>query len=134
MILAALVSALEGRFADRGMRVEANQIVFLAAHPDVGDLTIVDDGDEATVYVGSITHGHFSCYDEKLSESEKAAVIASDVIGFLESLFADRVLLWQLLGPMAGGWQLVEEPVTEMGSRYDLRKWLVWSGPLPHRT
>lgn len=123
----ALVVALRDRFRDRDMRIEPNQIVFPAAHPGVGDVTIVDDGDEATVYIGHITHGHFSAFEEKLPESAKAALIASDVVGFLEALFADRVLMWKVFG--AAGWRLVDDPVTAV-SGFTLRRSFVWSGPL----
>lgn len=52
----------------------------------LGGVEICDDGDEVTIYILNATHGHFSCYDEKLTEKQKEKQIASDVIEFLEAL------------------------------------------------
>jgi hypothetical protein len=73
----------------------------------LGGVEICDDGDEITVYFVNATHGHFSCYDEKLDEEEKAKQITSDVIEFLEALLKDRVLIWRFFGGMAGGWRVL---------------------------
>jgi hypothetical protein len=57
-----LIPRLQARFPDRGLRVhEGTQpaATFPAAHPDVGDLCIDDDGVELTISVGQLTHGHF---------------------------------------------------------------------------
>ena len=54
---------LSARFPDRGLRLhEGKEPVasFPAAHPEVGDLRIDEDGDELTIAVGQLTHGHFS--------------------------------------------------------------------------
>ena len=135
-IFDALVAAFEPRFPDRGMRLERSaiapdrtfpDIVFPARHPHVGDLVISDDGDEATVYIGAITHSHFGSYDESLSAERAAERIAADVADFIELLFADRVLLWKAFG--AGGWHRVEKPAT-VSPRSWFRKWFVWSRPL----
>ena len=73
----------------------------------LGRIDICDDGDEATVYF-SATHGHFSCYDGALSVEQREQQIADDVITFLESLFKDRVVIWHLLGGLAGGWRVLQ--------------------------
>jgi hypothetical protein len=110
----ALFTLLNARFPDRGIRLDARaSIVVPAAHPGVGDLTIMDDGDELTVYVGDITHGHFES--------------AAKVVEFLEWLFADRVLMWRVW--TGGGWQLEPAPVTSRNG-FTLRRWYVWSRPL----
>src|SRR5262245_9296260 len=97
MIRAVLLPALLANFPYRGFETrEPSTIgVFPAAHEDVGDVTIVDDGDEATVYIGEITHTHFNPYDQTLSDAELAETVSDDVVGFLAELFADRVLLWK---------------------------------------
>ncbi|MHC9539942.1 MAG: hypothetical protein AB9903_10520 [Vulcanimicrobiota bacterium] len=61
MIRDVLLPKLMDRFPGRGLRTGAPPgliAVFPAAHPEVGDLTIYDDGEEATVCIGTITHGH----------------------------------------------------------------------------
>ena len=110
----ALIAALTTRFPDRRMRIAARgDIVFPAAHPAVGDLTIKDDGDEWTAYVGDITHSHLRSIDE--------------AIEFVEWLFADRVLMWTAFG--AAGWRLAPSQVVELpGPTW--RRWFVWSKPL----
>src|SRR5436190_18967339 len=73
----------------------------------LGQMDICDDGDEATVYF-TATHGHFSCYDEKLSVEQRERQITDAVIAFLDSLFKDRVVVWQVLGGRAGGWRVLQ--------------------------
>ena len=76
--------------------------------PELGTLEIADDGYEATVYLSGATHGHFGCYNDKLSEAQKEAEISSDVITFLQALFADRVVIWRFAGGLAGGWRVLK--------------------------
>src|SRR5262245_34891909 len=73
--------------------------VFAAAHPDVGDVQIFDDGSEVTLVAGNFTHGHFSDFDSKSAEEAEKNIV-DDVIAFLERLFADQVVLW---GSQRGG-------------------------------
>jgi hypothetical protein len=92
----------------------------------VGGLQICDDGNEITVYLMNATHSHFSCYDEGLSDHEKAQLITSDVIQFLDKLLKDGVVVWRAAGGMAGGcYELGREekpPVPSM-----LKSQFVWS-------
>ncbi len=99
---------------------------FPAAHPVVGDLDIYDDGNEATVAIDDITHGHFNPHDPALSEKEIAARVTDDVLCFLEAMFADRVLLWKVQGG-AGGWMPLDRKSDPM-LPLDAQKY-VWSGP-----
>ena len=104
MDIEALARAVETRFPGVGVALERGKaeqpsdlsIVIPAAHPGVGELVIVDDGDEYTAFIGNVTHGHFAS--------------AGQVIEFLEWLFADRVLMWKVW--TGGGWRLETEPVT----------------------
>lgn len=73
----------------------------------LGQMDICDDGDEATVYF-TPTHGHFSCHDETLSVEQRERQITDDVITFLDSLFKNRVVVWQVLGGLAGGWRVLQ--------------------------
>ena len=132
MIREILLPALQAKFPNRGFRRDdsANDIgVFPAAHAEVGDVTIDDDGNEATVYIGEITHGHFNPYDERLSEKEIAEHVASDVVNFLDDLFADRVLLWKSPDGRSGGWRRLGEdnPYSIMDGD-DIT--YLWSGPV----
>ena len=73
----------------------------------LGRMDICDDGDEATVYF-TATHGHFGGDGEALSVEQREQQIADDVMAFLDALFADRVVVWQMLGGLAGGWRVLQ--------------------------
>jgi hypothetical protein len=133
--LDVLLRALRRRFPERPVVIDPGRpdeglgasLRVAPAHPDVGGVTIADDGNEVTVYVGEITHGHFGCYDEGLTRAEAEELVADDVAAFLDALFADRVLLWRAGG--TGGWEVQDEPVRKAPSETD-RRCFVWSGPL----
>jgi hypothetical protein len=128
MISDVLVSKLQERFPGRGLRnasAPAPFAVFPAIHPEVGDIQIYDDGDELTVVAGNFTHGHFSNYDEKLSVEQKAEEITESVLSFLESLFADQIVLWGSHQASGGWYKRGESPAWKKDA-----KEYVWSGPL----
>jgi hypothetical protein len=75
--------------------------------PGLGQMDICDDGDEATVFFNA-THGHFGCEDEALSIEQREQRIADDVVAFLDALFDDRVVVWQVLGGLGGGWRVLQ--------------------------
>jgi hypothetical protein len=131
MIRSVLVPMLEERFPGRGLRTGMPPdpvAVIPGVHPAVGDVSIWDDGDEATVSVGEITHGHLRSYDSSLSPVESEQEVAAQVLGFLDELFADRVMLWKSPGG-SGGWRIVgwAEDLPALDS--DIQMFL-WSGPI----
>jgi hypothetical protein len=110
MIRDRLISALKQRFPELPFAFdEPPKPVASLQSPcqALGEMDICDDGDEATVYF-TATHGHFSCYDESLSVEQREQEIADDVLTFLDSLFSDRVVVWQVLGGLAGGWRVLQ--------------------------
>jgi hypothetical protein len=121
-----LVATLSARFDSAKVEQDSEgeiSVRFTAAHPAVGDVIAAVEGDEVTVYIGDITHGHFNRFDD---EPERGNVIAAEeVAAFLTELFADRVLLWT--GRIGGGWQMLDE-----GERAYQKgqHTYVWSGPL----
>lgn len=130
MIRDLLLSALRDRFANRGMQPgkSGNEIaIFPAMHPEVGNLTIWDDGDAATIEIGDITHGHFNPYDDSLTSDQLAERVTEEVIDFLHDLFADRVLLWKSPDGRSGGWQRLG--YGDESPRGDNLRYL-WSGPI----
>ena len=129
MLKEAVISALQARFGDVvSINAESREFaVFAARHPDVGDVVIDDDGEELIVSVGTITHGHFGSYEDGLSEAAHHSVIVEDLIGFLDDLFADRVLLFA--AAWGGGWSLIED-VDEKKLHSPRRRWFKWSGPM----
>jgi hypothetical protein len=126
-----LLPALQQQFPDRVIRTGAPPdpvAVFPAAHPEVGDCIIWDDGNEATVGVGEITHGHFNPYDESRSPDAIAVWVTQAVVAFLVDLLADRVLLWSASNGRTGGWTYAEEGAADLALPVDAQLF-VWSGP-----
>lgn len=92
----------------------------------LGVLQVHDDGDEATVYIMGATHSHFGCYEEGLRSEEKEKKISTDVIAFLKSLLADRVVVWCALGGVVGGWRVLD-PGEQPPRSSRLARKFVWS-------
>jgi hypothetical protein len=129
MIRDLLLPELLARFSDRGFRTEnsGNTIgLFPAAHPDVGDLYIADDGDEATLFIGRLTHAHF---DSEYGEAEPEKRITDDVLAFLDELFADRILIRKSRRTGADGSMPIEDATACSYIEPDDLTY-VWSGPV----
>lgn len=100
-ILDTLIPELNRKWPHLNLRLEGCPELYLrvpAACPEVGDLFIFEEGDEAIVGVGQITHRHVSVYDTSLSIPERIRVIIDEIIWFLEALFANRVYLLKYVG------------------------------------
>jgi hypothetical protein len=123
-----LIPKLLARFPDRGLRVhEGSQPAasFPGAHPEVGDLLIDDDGDELTITVGELTHGHFAPKDYRLPSQEKEENLIERVTEFLDQVFADQIEFW--IHEKAGGWHVRGgKPIGDWPNR----RRFVWSGPI----
>jgi hypothetical protein len=138
MLSALLLPVLRERFHARGV-VEGNPpdpcAMFPGIHPGIRGVSIFDDGDELTLCVDDLTHGHFNEYSEGLSEGEREKRIVDHVVEFLEALFADKVVVWGQ--QHMGGWYRPELgdsghstvfPIGGMGSKATVQEF-VWSGP-----
>jgi hypothetical protein len=135
MIRDVLIPELAERFPGRGLRTASppNPLAtFPAVNETVGDVRIWQDGDEVRVAIGTITHGHFSLHDATMSRDQIANQIVADVVGFLDDLFADRVLLWQSPDGRSGGWRVLgrDENLSPVGSENQA---FIWSGPIRTR-
>ena|SRR5438309_5182531 len=97
----ALPVPFEESFSDR------LEVTVRGASP-IGDLTILSDPEELTLYVGEHTHCHFSLYMHQ-DRSPAAAIdaVVEETVGFLDDLLADRIVVWsRSVGggvPSAGG-------------------------------
>ena len=132
MIRDVLIPKLKERFPERGLRTDVppNPIAtFPAAHPAVGDVSVWDDGEEATVAISEVTHGHFDSYDASLTPEQIENQIAAAVLDFLEDLFADRVLLWKSPDGGSGGWRVLGEDQSLSLMDGDDQTF-TWSGPV----
>ena len=134
-----LQSELARRFDGQRLRIGARPAplaVFAARHPGIGDVTIDDSGIDTdfsvVVSVGAILVTHFHNYDDHLDAAEREARLSSDVVRFLEALFADRLLLWRSTDGRGAAWRERGEaghlePLVLDNRIY--RRYL-WSGPL----
>ncbi len=130
MIAELLRERLAARLPHAELRTGPSEgsLVFPAVREEVGDVVVYDDGDEATVFVGTITHGHFDDYAEGVSEDERAVTVAESVADFLDALFADRVLLWR--SGRSGGWRVLDDE-EQPDVRSDAgTQFFLWSGPI----
>jgi hypothetical protein len=112
---------------DSFRRDDQGVFYFEAVHADVGGVCVRSCGCEVTVEIGSITHGHFDCYEEAPGEAEKEKASARAAAAFLSDLFADRIVLWQSADRSCGGWYYPDEH-TGSDSEAD-RMLYVWTGP-----
>ena len=131
MIRDSLIPALKREFAGWEIAFDAPPqpiATFPAAQAAVGRVLVYDDGDEATVLIEKVTHGHFNPYDQKLSETQRDEMVTEDVVDFLKALFSDRVLLHSSADNRTGGWtrlDLKDGPV-ELSSSL---RYFLWSRP-----
>ena len=132
MIREILVPAMRRRFPSAPFEYldqDAPFAVLPSPCPEIGRLELFDDGDEVTVYLTEITHGHFSCYDEDATREEKERRVAESVLDFLAALLADRVVIYRVIGGLAGGWTTLDasDPLPSVSR---MQKQYVWSGAL----
>jgi hypothetical protein len=96
---------------------------------ELSPLQICDDDDEATIYLGTISHGHFGCYEEGITEDERHQLIAEDVADFVRDLLSNRIVAMSTLGGRVGGWRrLSADEVSPSPSV--LKRQYVWSHPI----
>ena len=103
---------------------------FPEKHSDVGSVRLYDEGDEVTLVLGKFTHVHFSWDDQRLTHDQRASKIASDVLEFLDNLFADKVELYG--GNFTGGGCRGRTGTRRawLSRLFFGRKSFVWSGPI----
>lgn len=128
MLRQAISRALVDRFGDFvAINLDSETFaVFNAAHSEVGELKIVEDGGEIIVYVGHITHGHFGSYEPSLTVEQHEEVIAESLIQFLVGLFDDKYFLFSSEG--GGGWARYDM-IKEEDMKSPRTRWFKWSGP-----
>lgn len=133
MLTDTLIPQIKAKFSGKPFVIGSPPgpaVTFPAAHPDVGDLAIYDDGDEITVYLGKFTHVHFDHNDDEPSEAERSAKIVEKLIAFLDDVFADRI---EFFGSHTGGGGYRVRGSRQRGviSRFFFgAKTYVWSGPV----
>ena len=128
MIRDFLIPAIKERFPSASFSFDESPkpiASLLSPCEALGSVEICDEGFEVVVYL-NVTHGHFGCYDETLTEEGKEKQITHDVIKFLEALFEDRVVIWRFLGGVAGGWSRLR-PNQQTPKPSMVRKQFLWT-------
>jgi hypothetical protein len=95
-----------------------------AVASEVGDLEIMDDGDEYTVYVGSHTHTHFTpaLFEAPTAERQEEEAL-DQLLEYLEAIVRDQVVIWS--DSRSGGTFGLNASTSLMSP--EARAWL-WSG------
>ena len=129
MIRDLLLPELIARFPERGFQMQnsGNTLGFFpAAHSEVGNLYIAGDGDEATLFIGDLTHLHF---DFESGEADPEKRVSNNVLDFLDELFTDRILIWK--SRTKGGDGVMPLEAATVYSAIDPNDLTyVWSGPI----
>jgi hypothetical protein len=135
MVRDKLISLLEQKFGTNTFTkgTDSKLIVsFPPAHQEVGELRILDDGNEIIVEIGEITHGHFGSMNEAATQEEAELEVAENVLDFVDDLFKGKYILWCTKQRGAGGWKHIDflsendrMPNVEADAIY-----FTWSGPL----
>jgi hypothetical protein len=129
----ALVPMLEDKFPGRGMRIEngpPQMVVFPAICPDVGDLVIIDDGDEFTMLFGRFTHEHYGEFQyPPRTDLEKAELqdTCEEIVATLAAVFNDRVVMYGGQQSVGGQLHWLRNEPTWLPPGYGQK--YVWSGP-----
>ena len=109
MLLELTIEKLKKNLPDLQLEINKNDssITIPAKIKEIGDLVIVDDKIELTVYIGSLTHCHFGCYEANYPESQKQKYIAESVIELLTDLFNNKIIVWKY-NDSSGGFYYIE--------------------------
>jgi len=109
MLLELTITKIKELFPDLHLEInkEDSSITIPAKMKEIGDLVIVDDKVELTVYIGSLAHCHFSCYEANYSEPQKQGYIVESVIEFLNDLFNNEIVVWND-NESSGGFYYIE--------------------------
>jgi len=116
--------AIQGN-PDGTLRVVARSV-------EVGDLVVAFDNDEITVYIGDLTHCHFTPGAVgNLDASDPIGECARAAVGFVLGVLNDREMIWTYPNGVGGSHRsgdknnpMADAPISEEGTRYYL-----WSGP-----
>ncbi len=94
----------------------------------MGDLIIIDDGDEFTVYIGNITHCHFPLDDRASTPQLAGEQVVNAVVQFVEGVLTDQIEFYG--GGTYGGSRPRSDKPRGWRSRFLLGSvTYLWSGP-----
>jgi len=79
MLFQAILEKIKITFPELNFSIDEKDksITIPSKSIDVGDIVIIDDSVEMTIYVGNFTHWHASCYEESLNAEKKEKLIVA---------------------------------------------------------
>lgn len=127
-----LIAMLSRRLPDHPMSVPGTDgciASFRSPHPAVGDLMIVDDGDEFTVFIGNITHCHFELDDELESPALAHEQAVNTVVDYVEGILTEQIEFFGR-GTYGGSRLRSGKPRGWLSRKLLGSTTYVWSGPI----
>jgi hypothetical protein len=129
--LAALTSQ---RLLDAGIEFtadEAGSVRITGRNSAVGDIVVSFDGNEVSVFLGDITHCHFTPYkaDDNFPgcTPEQAA---TDAVSFIREVIADQWIIWRWSDGRGGCYKPgADDDAADGPLPGELVEYFVWSGP-----
>jgi hypothetical protein len=130
VLLETVIRKIESEFSSLHFVVDGDKhtVSILPIYEEFGSIEIQDYGSELIVFVGNFTHWHPSCYEENLSDKEKAEIIAEDVAEFLHDVFNDKIIMWG--SNEGGGGFITRDEQQSQKSQSKIHQMWLWSGPL----
>ena len=133
MLLQTTIEEINTNFPKLNFSIDEKDksITIPSKSKEVGNIVIVDDSFEMTVYVGDFTHWHASCDEEPLNTEEKEKYIVSEVIEFLTDLFNEKIVMWGS-NKTGGGFYNIELNINEQDAPLEpgSEKKYVWPGKI----
>jgi hypothetical protein len=130
VLLETVIRKIESEFLPSQFIVDKDRrtVSIPSIHKEFGSIEIQDYGSELMIFVGNFTHWHASCYEEDLSDQEKAEMIAEDVAEFLHDVFNDKIIMWG--SNEGGGGFITRDEQHSQKSQSKIHQMWLWSGPL----
>lgn len=115
------------RDADGALRVSARC-------REVGDLVVAFDNGEITVYVGELTHCHFTPgASGDLEAADQIGEAVAEAVDFVRGVLDDKWVIWRYPNGAGGCYEIGDEenPMADAPLGDDAQCFL-WSSPYPH--
>lgn len=129
VLLETAIRKIESEFSSLQFLVNEDRctLSILPIYEEFGSIVIQDYGSELIIFVGNFTHWHASCYEEDLSDKEKAEIIVEDIAEFLHDVFNDKIIMW---GSNQGGGGFMDRDEQQNQKPHSkTHQWWLWSGP-----
>ncbi len=100
--------------------------------PEVGDLVVAFDNEEITVFVGDLTHCHFTPGAAGNPEAvDQVGECVREAVDFVRGVLGDRWVIWSYPNGAGGCYEIGEEenPMADAPLPGEDARSFLWSGP-----